>query len=261
MNEIKTTGNLGKTIAITGKGGSGKTTISAILTGMFARNGNNKVLSIDADSSISLPYALGVDTKKTVAEIRQKIIDDPEERAEIKSRPMHEVMEDTLEEGDGFKSLVMGRPEGPGCFCAINNLLKYGIDSLSKKYDITLIDCEAGPEQVNRRVVEHVDLLLIVTDASLRGVRVAGSIMEVIKGDKNIRPAHTGLVINRLKNDDTLIREKADQWDLEIYGSIPEDGNISEFDSVGKPIINLPDSSSSMIAVKDIYDLVKDRIF
>ncbi len=260
MNENGTNTTMGKTIAITGKGGSGKTTLSAILTGMFAKNGNYKVLSIDADSSINLPYALGVETKKTVAEIKQKIIEDPEERAEIKKRPMQEVLAEALQNGNGFKSLVMGRPEGPGCFCAINNLLKYGIDSLSKKFDITIIDCEAGPEQVNRRVVDHVDVLIIVTDASIRGARVAGSIMEVIQNDKEIRPGNTGMVINRLKKDDNLIREKAAEWGLEMFGSIPEDDKIAEYDSIGDPIVNLPDSSVSMAAIKEIHDLVLNKV-
>jgi CO dehydrogenase maturation factor len=250
----------GKTIAITGKGGSGKTTLAAILTGIYAKNQNHKILSIDADSSINLPYALGVEPKQTVAEIRRQIIENPESRAEIKNKPMQNVMQDALETGDGFQLLVMGRPEGPGCFCAINNLLRYGIDNLSKQFDITLIDCEAGPEQVNRRVVDHVDILIIVTDASIRGARVAGSIMEVIQKDKQIQPGCTGLVINRLKGEDKLIREKADQWGLEIFGCIPEDENIADYDAVGKPIIDISEPSSGLSAIKEISERVLARI-
>ncbi len=250
----------GKTIAITGKGGSGKTTLAAILTSILAKNQNHKVLSIDADSSINLPYALGVEPKQTVAEIRRQIIENPESRTEMKNKPMQNVMEDALEIGDGFGLLVMGRPEGPGCFCAINNLLRYGIDNLSKQFDITLIDCEAGPEQVNRRVVDHVDVLIIVTDASIRGARVAGSIMEVIQNDKSIQPGCTGLVINRLKGEDKLIREKAAQWGLEIFGTIPEDEHIAKYDAVGKPIIDITEPSSGISAIEEISETVLKKI-
>jgi CO dehydrogenase maturation factor len=161
-------------------------------------------------------------------------------------------MEEALEKGDGFHLLVMGRPEGPGCYCSINDLLKYGIERLSKQFDITLIDCEAGPEQVNRRVVNGMDLLIIVTDASSRGVRVTDSILEVIRRDDSMRNTKIGLVINRLKGDDKLIAESAERWGIEIFGRVPEDENVTRFDSIGKPLTGLPDNSPSVSAVKDI---------
>ncbi|MBW1888306.1 MAG: ATP-binding protein, partial [Deltaproteobacteria bacterium] len=147
---------------------------------------------------------------------------------------------------------VMGRPEGPGCYCGINDLLRYGIDSLSQSYDITLIDCEAGPEQVNRRVVQGVDVLAIVTDASIRGVRVAGSIMDVVSRDEDMRHTRTGLVINRLKGDDRMIVDSAGKWGLDILGRIPEDEGVTDYDSSGRPIAELPDTSPSVVAVKKI---------
>ncbi len=247
---------MGKTIAITGKGGSGKTTLSALLTRLLSEDKSRKILSIDADSAVNLPYALGLEPKQTVAEIRRQIIEDPEARAKTQEKPMSRVMEDALETGDGFQLLVMGRPEGPGCFCAINNLLKYGIDTLSKQFDITIIDCEAGPEQVNRRVVDKVDALIIVTDTSIRGARVASTIMDVIKRDEAIRPGRTGLVVNRFREDDKLIRENAEKWGLEVLGRIPDDTNITEYDAAGRPLIELPDSSPAVSAIKEIADMV-----
>lgn len=256
MENPETPPKKGKTIAVTGKGGSGKTTLSAILTGLFARKDDLEILAIDADSAINLPYALGIETGQTVSEIRSLIIDDPEARAEINSKPMQKVMEESLEKGHGFSTLVMGRPEGPGCFCAINNLLKYGIESLSSQFDITLIDCEAGPEQVNRRVISEVDVLIIVTDASIRSVRVAGSIMEVIQKDEAIRPGYTGMVINKLKGDDKLITDCAGQWGLDILGHIPNDDLLAEYDSLGRPLTDLPDTSTSLTAVKKICERI-----
>jgi len=155
----------GRKIAITGKGGSGKTMLTAIMTRILAGSGNLKILAIDADSAVNLPYALGVKVGETVAEIRRQIIEEPGVKAEMQNKHISNVMAEALESGKGFDLLVMGRPEGPGCYCGINDLLRYGIDRLSREYDITLIDCEAGPEQVNRRVVQGVDVLVIVTDA------------------------------------------------------------------------------------------------
>jgi len=243
---------LGKKVAITGKGGSGKTMLTAIMTGLLAKNKKLKLLAIDADSAVNLPYALGLDAKQTVAELRQKMIEDPAARTEIKDKNIRIVMEEALEKGNGFDLLVMGRPEGPGCYCSINDLLRYGIERLSKQFDITLIDCEAGPEQVNRRVVNGMDLLIIVTDASSRGVRVTDSILKVIRKDDSMRNTRIGLVINRLKGDDKQITESAKEWGVEILGRIPEDENITKCDATGKPLTGLPVTSPSVTAVKDM---------
>jgi CO dehydrogenase maturation factor len=243
---------MSRKIAITGKGGSGKTMLTAVMTKLLAQRKDIKILAIDADSAVNLPYALGIETKRTVAEIRQQIIEDPEARAEIKDKNIRIVMEESLETGNGFHLLVMGRPEGPGCYCSVNDLLRYGIENLSQQFDITLIDCEAGPEQVNRRVVKGIDVLLIVTEPTARGARVADSILGVIQRDESIRPAEMGLVINRFKGDDKLIMESADKWSLDIFGCIPEDQNITDYDASGKPIFNLPDNAPSVVAVAEM---------
>lgn len=244
----------GKKIAITGKGGSGKTMLTAIMTGLLARDGGINLLTIDADSAINLPYALGIDVKRTVAEIRSQLIKDPGARAEIKDKSIRVVMEEALGAGEGFKLLVMGRPEGPGCYCAINDLLKYGIDRLSQQFDLTLIDCEAGPEQINRRVVNGMDLILIVTDSSARGVRVAESILSVVQNDDLMKQSKMGLVINRCraKTNDDLIVESAKQRGVEIFGRVPDDEHITDYDHDGKPLISIPDDSPSVMAIKEI---------
>ncbi len=237
-------------IAVTGKGGSGKTAITAILTGLLAKQGKLKILAIDADSSVSLSYALGIVVKKTVSEIRRDIIEDPNIRQEIESRHIRDAMADIVEEGKGFDLLTMGRPEGPGCFCATNELLRYGIDSLSRQYDITVIDCEAGPEQVNRRVVNGVDFLMIVTDTSLRGMRAAQAIHEVAR--REMTATRTGLVINKSAGNDQKITEMAEKAGLDIVGSVPDDHMLTEFDSLGKPIIDLPENSPGVQAVREV---------
>ncbi len=248
----------GLRIAVVGKGGSGKTVVAATMTRILASTGDLRVLAIDADSAVSLPYALGVEAGQTVSGLRNQLIEDPRARMEKRDRHVTLLIADILQHGRGFDLLVMGRPEGPGCYCAINDLLRYGIDTLSRQYDITLIDCEAGPEQVNRRVVSGVELLMIVTDTSMRGVRVAGVIWDLLRQDGQLRSSRAGLVINRLgtRGDDTLIADIAARAGLEVLGRIPEDENVAQCDAAGKAIVDIPASSPSVSAIGAILAAV-----
>jgi CO dehydrogenase maturation factor len=248
------------TIAVTGKGGSGKTALCAIMTRLLSAQSSSILLAIDADSAVNLSYALGVSPGRTVAEIRRQMIEDPYIRDKIKDKNIRAVMEEALAEGPGFKLLTMGRPEGPGCYCSVNDLLRYGIERLSRGFDLTLVDCEAGPEQVNRRVVRGVDMLIIVTDGSMRGFRVARSILDVIEKDESIRPARTGLVLNRHRGHTDPSSEDIDRRGLEILGRVPEDENITEYDRIGKPLTELPADSPGVKAVAGLLNkLVPER--
>lgn len=236
--------------AVTGKGGSGKTAFAAIATGLLAREGARSILAIDADSALGLAYALGVDVHKMVADIRREVIEDPGARKQMETRHVRDVMREVLEPGDGFQLLSMGRPEGPGCFCATNDLLRYGIDTLSKEYDVVVIDCEAGPEQVNRRVVNGVGFLVVVTDCSARGMHAARSIHEVVR--REMSSVRTGLVVNRLGSPAAGIAAGAEEVGLEVLGHVPEDAALAEHDSRGEPLTGLPETSPSVVAVRDI---------
>jgi CO dehydrogenase maturation factor len=242
----------GKKIAVTGKGGSGKTMLTAIITMLLATADRGKILAIDADSAVNLPLALGLEVKTMVSQIRRSIIEEPGTRAEIESRHIRDVMAEAVQSGPGFDLLVMGRPEGPGCYCSVNDLLRYGIDSLSREYDVTLIDCEAGPEQVSRRVVQDVNVLMILTDGSPRGMQSAGAIWEVVQTDTAMRFTRTGLVINRSRSGTEAILRKAGEWGMEILGTIPEDENLSIYDAAGRPLTDLPPSSPGVVAARDI---------
>lgn len=245
-------GNAGRVIAVSGKGGSGKTVLVALMAGILSKDRKRRILLIDADSAACLPSAIGVSVERTVGDIREEIIGDPGAKKKIEDIPMRIVIAEVMERGKGFDLLVMGRPEGPGCFCAVNDLLRYGIETLSKDFDITLIDCEAGPEQVNRRVVRSVDTLIIVTDTSMRGIHNARLIKKITEGYEGTRQAKIGLVINRVKEDSEGITVAAEETGIRILGCIPEDENITRFDSVGKPIVDLPHDSHSVIAVGEI---------
>ena len=241
-----------KVIAITGKGGTGKTMLAALMIRLLSREMGAKVLAIDADSAISLPYALGMNVGKTLSEMRTEIIEDPAARKGLMDRHVQTVITDIVEHGKEFDLLVMGRSEGPGCYCGINDLLRYGIESLSGEFDFTLVDGEAGPEQINRRVLQSIDTLIILTDTSIRGFQTAGVIQSIAGADAASKLGQKGLVVNRLKGSNQLVSESAQRLGLKVFGYIPEDENIPKYDLAGKPIVDLPDTSPSVEAVRAV---------
>lgn len=167
-----------KSIAITGKGGTGKTMVATMMIKELKKSFKGKLLVIDADSAMSLPYTLNIPvTKKTVSQLRADITGP----GMVKDQGIDVWMESVVMHADGLDMVVMGRPEAPGCFCSVNDLLKYAIGNLSEKYDLVIIDGEAGPEQLNRRVMSSIDMLLVVSDMSARSLETACGIMDVAK--------------------------------------------------------------------------------
>jgi len=241
-----------KTIAITGKGGTGKTVLSTLMIKLLAERGNLKILAVDADSAKSLPYTLGMMVGKTVGGIRQDIIENPEEKRRVADTHIGTVIREILEPGKGFDLLVMGRPEAPGCFCTVNDLLRYGIETLAQDYDITIIDGEAGPEQVNRRVIQSIDTLLVVADTSIRSLQTASDIMKVAQSHGIVKVNKTGLIVNKFKGNRDRVEEVIQQMDLKIWAYIPEDENITHYDSLGRPLLDLPEDSPSFLAIPQI---------
>ena len=240
-------------LAVTGKGGTGKTTLVAIMAKILAATGKAKLLVVDADPPVSLTHALGGKPVKTIGEMRRKLIEDPEEKRRIGDKHIRDViLDEAIIDLNGISLLVMGRAEGPGCFCSINDLLRFGIESLSKRFDITLIDCEAGIEQVNRRVIDTISTLVMISDATIRGIQTAAYLKEIAQDYGVQKPHRTGLIINRIKKEREQIKEKAQEIGLKIFGFIPEDENITKYNLIGKPIIDLPDTSPSVIAVREI---------
>ena len=241
---------MSRVIAITGKGGTGKTMLSALMVRLLGREAGARVLAIDADSAISLPYALGMDVGRTLSDVRAEIIEDPVARKKLMDSHVRTAISDIVARGNGFDLLVMGRAEGPGCYCGINDLLRYGIESLSTEFDVTIVDGEAGPEQINRRVLQSIDTLIILTDTSARSFHTAGIIRGIAAAGATV--GQMGLVINRFREGSKLANEVTRKLGLKILGHIPEDENITEYDLVGEPITDLPDTSPSVEAVRTI---------
>ncbi|MDQ7783079.1 MAG: AAA family ATPase [Desulfomonilaceae bacterium] len=249
----------GEILAVTGKGGTGKTTTTAIMAKLLVQQGV-RPLVVDADPPVSLAYALGAEPTKTLGLFRKKLIEDPREKRRIadSERHMREfIYDEVLMEVGGASLLVLGRAEGPGCFCGINELLKFGIQSLSDKYAITLIDCEAGIEQINRLVVNRLTTLLIVSDASVKGIRTAEHLSRVAGEYAVDGTFRVGLVINKAGMDIHPLEKRAEEIGLEIVGLIPEDENVAEFDLLGTPTTALPDDSPCVNAVRGIMERLK----
>jgi len=241
-----------KSLAVTGKGGTGKTMIATLMIKILAENAKNKILAIDADSAMSLPYTLGMKVEKTVSEVRKGIIGKQQLKRQMENGSMRAFMREIISRGNGFDLLAMGRPEEPGCFCAVNDLLRYGIDTLIEDYDITIIDGEAGPEQLNRRVLKNIDVLLVVSDMSVRSLETAGGIMKVAQdGENGVLVRRAGLILNRARNDKPD-EEILGKIGLDVWGRIPDDDTINSYDRSGKPLLELPDDSPCLEAVRQI---------
>ncbi|MDD3717199.1 MAG: AAA family ATPase [Actinomycetota bacterium] len=230
----------GKVIAICGKGGVGKTTISALLSRLFREDGSGRVLVVDADPAVGLGIALDRFPKRTVNDVRKEIISAVRERStdsvDLAASVDYKMMEIVMESGNlGF--LSVGRPEEEGCYCQLNTLLREAIESLSAHFDLTLIDAEAGVEQVNRRVMRSVSHLLLVSDTTLKAVRVAEAIRKVADDAVDFRKL--GLVVNRARGEEDA-RRLASRSDLPFLGWIPEDDTVGEFDAEAKSFLDLP---------------------
>lgn len=250
----------GKKIAITGKGGTGKSIIASLMITQLARKYPGEILAIDADSAMSLPYTLGIETiaGKTITGMRRSIVGYGDVKKKMNNRPMREVIRDIVYHGDGFDLLLMGRPEEPGCYCAVNDLLRHGMDMLAQDYRMSIVDGEAGPEQINRRVLKDLDMLLVVSDMSARSLETARGIVEIAQaGENGISVRKAGLILNRVKNDRPL-RELVEKVGVPVIGQIPEDAVLNQYDREGKSLRELPEDAPSIGAVNTILQQIID---
>ncbi|MBA2840241.1 CO dehydrogenase maturation factor [Methanococcus maripaludis] len=246
-------------IAVTGKGGVGKTLLSSLIIRNLTKSGKN-ILAIDADPDSNLPEALGVEVTKTVGDAREEL--KKEVRSGNTSPEMdmwnsldYKIMESIIETPE-FDLLVMGRPEGSGCYCAVNNMLRKIIETVSSNYDIVVIDTEAGLEHLSRRTTQNVDTLLVVTDSSKRGILTASRIKELAK-ELDISFKNLYLVLNRIKpENEENVRETVKDFGLDIIGIIYDDELTASYDMEGKPLFELPDDSETVNSVSKIVEKI-----
>ena len=241
-----------KTIAIAGKGGVGKTSISALLIKLLSAKGS--VLAIDGDPSSNLHMALGLPLEQTIGSIREGMLD---HKAVGKSGiPKPDYLElkvrEALVESEGIDLLAMGRPEGPGCYCAANNWLRGSIDRLAGNYAFVVIDNEAGMEHISRQTTRNVDILLLVSDPSIRGITAAVRMKDLI-GELRSRVGRICLVVNRVRDGvPPQIKKIIDEAGIELIAAIAEDPDILDLEVRGAPLIDLPADSPLRKGVADI---------
>ena len=241
-------------IAISGKGGTGKTTIAALLIQTIWKRTGRPVLAVDADPNSNLNELLGVETTKTVGEIREQLLKEKDKLPleQTKEEYLNYMIQSSLVESEGFDLLVMGRPEGPGCYCYLNTLLRKIVDSLSKNYPYCVVDAEAGLEHFSRRTTRDIDVLLITTDPSSRGIVTAKRIFDLVK-DLNTKFGKIYVVANRVTpNVAENVGNQIASLDLECLGTVPEDPLIQQFDLDAKPLAELPESSPAHRSVEAI---------
>lgn len=224
-----------KLITVAGKGGVGKTSVAAAMVKIISQTFPEKrLLAIDADPATGLSTALGVEVKATIDDIRKDIVStlkegDTRSAMELLGDARYKIF-DAMTETDKFAFIAVGRPESAGCYCKINSYLKEVISLLSGDFDYVVIDGEAGVEQVNRRVMEKVTHIVLVTDPSKKGRQVIAQVKEV--ADRLMSPQKTGVIVNRIL--DEAQKEYLDLGGLEAYAFIPSDENVARFDTMGK---------------------------
>ena len=239
-------------IALTGKGGVGKTSLSAAIVRVLTEaHPEAKILAIDADPAIGLSVALGVDVKETLDEIRLRVAKDVTEglqdTQDILAEAKFRIFE-AMQEQKGFAFLAIGRPEAAGCYCAINTYLRQVISLLVNEFDYVVIDGEAGIEQINRRVMEKVTHLLCVSDQSRKGIQIISTIKEV--SDSLVAADKVGAVLNRV-----LLPERITETEIggvPLIAVIPPDPAHAENDIEGKSVFDLPDDSVILTGARKI---------
>lgn len=247
-----------KIITLAGKGGVGKTSISAAIVRQLVRDcPDAKILAIDADPAVGLATALSVSVSQTIDDIRRGISasgeNDPKKKKAIAllgEARFHLI--EAMTEQDGFSFLALGRPEAAGCYCSINTFLREVIESLASDFDYVVIDGEAGIEQLNRRVMERVTHLILVTDPSKKGFQVVSSIQKV--ANEMVMYEKIGLIVNRL-DEPSLVRDILPD-DIPLLACIPDDRELAHFDLKGRSILELPEDTSLVRGARQAMEAI-----
>ena len=245
-------------IGFAGKGGTGNTTIAAMTVRYLIEKKKKAVLAVDADSNSCLNEALGVEIHATIGSLREESLEKVRSGAD---RPGGMSMEQLFDyqvqqsiiESSGFDLMVMGRPEGPGCYCAANNIIRKYTDKLADDYSYVVIDNEAGMEHMSRRTTHEIDLLLVISDPTMKGVQTAKRINNLVD-ELKLEVDKRKLIVNRVsgENFNKLKSAFPDLPAKDVY-SVPQDDNIFQLDLEGKPVFELPPDS---IAVKTVFDIL-----
>jgi CO dehydrogenase maturation factor len=237
-------------VALAGKGGTGKTTVAGLICRSLRRSGRVPVLAVDADPNTSLDAALGLRPGRTISDV----VDATHGMREVpgnvpKSTYLEYQLEECLAEGRGVDLVAMGRPEGPACYCASNHLLRTHLDRLMGSYRSVVVDNEAGMEHLSRRTTRDVDLLLVVSDPTLVGIRTALRIRALV-GELSLTVRASALVVNRVAVLPEPVAQALGEGGLRLVGLVPEDPLVAAFELEGRPLLDLPDDAPAVVAVE-----------
>ena len=248
-------------IAVAGKGGVGKTTLTGLIIQYLGEKGKGPILAVDADANSNLNEVLGVKVEATLGDVREEVArsemakDNPIPAGMTKADYMEFKFDDALVEDDDFDLLVMGRTQGKGCYCFVNGLLQAQLAKYQKNYPYIVVDNEAGMEHISRGVLPSMQTAILVSDCSRRGVQAVGRIAELIK-ECDMHPSQVGLIINRapggVLNEGT--KEEIEKQGLHLLGVVPQDETVFEYDCDGTPTTQLPEDSPVKKAIREIVD-------
>lgn len=253
---------MGVSIAISGKGGTGKTTLCGLMIAILRAKGQTPILAIDADPNSNLNEVLGVGASTAIGTMREELLKNVEAiPAGVPKETFVEYqIQEALVEEKGFDLLVMGRPEGPGCYCYVNSILRKYIDLLSGNYPYVIMDNEAGMEHLSRRTTRKADFLLITSDPTPRGIQTAARIRD-LASEAELGIGEIFLVVNRVKSElSAVLKEEIKKKELNLLGVIPEDPVIEQFDIERKPLFNLPERSTALRAVEHMLEDIEKRM-
>lgn len=254
---------MGYKIAVAGKGGTGKTTLTGLLIDYLVKKGEGPILAVDADANANLNEVLGEDVEETIGQIREEVSQrslsgDKFPGGMLKADYLKYKLSNSVTEGNGYDMIVMGRSQGTGCYCYVNGVLKSQIDSLSGNYKYIIIDNEAGMEHLSRKIIEEIDTLFLISDCSRRGIQAVGRIRRLVD-ELKLKVGQIFLIVNRAPdgsiNSGTM--EEIKNQGLELLGIVPMDSMVYEYDSSGKPLVEMPEDSPSKKALHDILSKIK----
>ena len=247
--------NTPKIVALSGKGGVGKTSLAAMTVKALAEKyPGKKILAIDADPAVGLATALGIEVRLTIDDIRRQVVSsvedgDTKSAVELLGEAKYHIF-DAITESDAFSFIAVGRPESAGCYCKINSYLKEVIALVADNFDYIVIDGEAGIEQINRRVMEKVTHLILVTDASKKGTQVIRTIKSV--ADTLVMYEKLGVIVSRLP--DESVKQYLELGDLPVLAYIGQDSDLSAFDITGQNVFLMRSDSVMMRGVCQALD-------
>lgn len=240
-------------IAVSGKGGTGKTTIASLIVRYLLRKNRKPILAVDADPNSNFGDALGVKVESTVGKVLDGFLKEKENlpTGVVKESLIDYKLAEILVEEKGFDLLSMGQGEGPGCYCYPNTVIRNYIEKLASNYKYVVIDNEAGMEHISRRTNGSLDLLLLVSDPSLKGVRTCKKLEDLVR-ELGLNIKKTYLLINRVPKElPPQITEEISRLNLNLLEVIPEDPQVVDCELRGIPMLNLEDSSSAVIKLNE----------